>query len=115
MPAHAFFTALDKQSGPFQRMQDAGGERSHLTPCRIVPVMLGAIKGCEHRSFVGAVVRLDIHPDIPFSEGTIFKSGVGRVLDLDLDLENKEADELGKLKWSCFSGQVCGSAKMHRG
>jgi hypothetical protein len=57
--------------------------------------MLLAIERREQRPLGGAEVSLDIdhiHPDIPFSEGTIFKAGVGRVLDL----ENKKGDELGK-------------------
>ena len=41
----ALFSGLDKQSGPFKRAQDAGGERGHFAPSGIVPIMLFPIEG----------------------------------------------------------------------
>jgi hypothetical protein len=105
MPALALFSGLDKQSSPFKRAQDAGGERSHFAPSGIFPLMLVAIERREQRPLCRAVVGLDvddIHPDTPFAEGALLKAGIGRMVDL----ENEEGDQFSKqLRWGLR--QVC--------
>jgi hypothetical protein len=57
--------------------------------------MFLAIEGREQRALSSAEVDLDIdhiHPDVPFAEGSLFKAGVGGVVEF----QDKERDQLFK-------------------
>ena len=62
--------------------------------------MVLTIEDREQRPLGRAMVSLDVddvHPHIPFAEGTIFKTGVRGVVDL----KNEEGDEFGKQPRRC--------------
>ena len=86
MLAGMLFPSFHKQFGPFKRPQDAGGERDHISPPRIVSVVRLTIEGLIQRCFGCAVVGIDIydvHQGIPFSEGALLKTGIRCMVDLE--------------------------------